>query len=544
MAHTEQFREFLDRAEEANVYLHQGLADGAMEILEEILNDLETGGLSDAEKAELRSRIEAQMGYASKACGHPEPPVAADGKEGSSRATSSLEIFNYGLALMDGQFWDEAIEEFKRAAVAGELAVRCWELCGDCSTHLEDWKEAIRYYEIVYADPSVPDRLKQQVLLKITRCSQTNKKMAARASVKTKSNGPGAGDGLAEKSETQAHEFEPIGHSLVCPDQSSVCQLLGGHLHSWLNEKGESLTPNPCSYRVTNLLHVGSTSTVVELEKEGTKERFAGQGLAEPFTRFLSPKALACWAHSVMMMESRHLVRVWDLAHSDELFFIVREHLPLSLVDVVSAGEFLPIPIAVSFAYHILEGLGDLHLHKGLDDTVRNLFHLDLRPSRILLCANKCALKINNGGLWKELASSAPKETAVKRLPLPFLSYRAPEQFRPYLARKKPPVFTDIYLFGALFYEMLAGVPAFRASSFEEYEIQHCDQYPTPPKVWRPEIPDDLNDMIMKCLDRDPFKRWRSTTQMSLILEKAYGGCIHAMRDGTFARYLDRSKSD
>jgi len=99
-------------------------------------------------------------------------------------------------------------------------------------------------------------------------------------------------------------------------------------------------------------------------------------------------------------------------------------------------------------------------------------------------------------------------------------------------------VFTDIYQFGTLFYEILTGVQAFQASSFEEYEIQHCDQYPTPPKVWRTDIPEDINDMIMKCLERDPMKRWRNATQLSLIFEKSFGDFIQASANplGTFMR--------
>ena len=197
----------------------------------------------------------------------------------------------------------------------------------------------------------------------------------------------------------------------------------------------------------------------------------------------------------------------------------------------------------MSIAYRILEGLGDLHLHMGRDSQIRNMFHLDLRPSRILLHDERPVIKIYNGGLWRVLEACNPEETAIRNLPLPFLTYRAPEQFRPYLSRRKPPFFTDIYLFGILFYEMLTGMAPFRASSFEEYEIQHCDQYPTPPKVWRPEIPAEINDIVMRCLEVDPTKRWRSVTQVSLILEKAFARDIQHGRSVIFARYLSQTKS-
>jgi serine/threonine protein kinase len=220
----------------------------------------------------------------------------------------------------------------------------------------------------------------------------------------------------------------------------------------------------------------------------------------------------------------------------------VREYLPVSLGMLFESGEPFPVSLAVFIAHRILQGLGDLHLHKGQDEQVRNIFHLDLRPSKILLHNTKPRVKINNAGLWSILSRSNPQDTSLGRLPLPMLAYKAPEQFRTYLARRRPPVFTDIYQFGALFYEMLTGVPAFRASSYEEYEIQHCDQYPTPPKVWRPEIPDQLNEIIMQCLYCDPMKRWRSTTQIALQLEKPFNSFIQPPKDGSYAQLMLRAR--
>ena len=173
-------------------------------------------------------------------------------------------------------------------------------------------------------------------------------------------------------------------------------------------------------------------------------------------------------------------------------------------------------------------------------DSIHNQFHLDLRPSRVLLKKDRPVLKIYNGGLWKVLEKTNPAAADIKKLPLPYLSYRAPEQFRPYLSRKRPPIFTDIYLFGTLFYEVLTGMPAFKASSYDEYEIQHCEQYPSPPRVWRPQIPEVLNELIMKCLESDPMKRWRSISQMSIMLEKAFPGEATRPKDDSYQKYLEK----
>jgi len=278
----------------------------------------------------------------------------------------------------------------------------------------------------------------------------------------------------------------------------------------------------------------------VELEEQGNGKKYAGQSLTGKFAEAIPPEKLAAWAQRQMLFNSRHHVRIHDLAGVAEHFFIVREHLPMSLSDLLTTNINMPISLAVRLAYQVLEALGDLHLHMTSEGTVQNQFHLDLRPSRVLLRKDKPFVKIYNGGLWLEIEKAGSAKLSLKELPLPHLAYRAPEQFKTYLSRKRPPVFTDIYLFGTLFYEMLTGTPAFKASSYGEYEIQHCEQYPSPPKVWRPEIPETLNELIMSCLSTDPMRRFRSTTQISLILEKAFPAEVARPKDDSYQQYLEK----
>lgn len=443
--------------------------------------------------------------------------------------------FHYGLALMDGQFWEEAICELDQAAELGYRTVECREFSGDCASRAGRWEQAIRYYHCVYSDETLPEELRKRILLKITQCSQTQKKLEVRSSAPVN-------DGMVPSEIAPAVRQEFVTSSISSLDKYSLNSLLGQTVTSLTDGKGAPLADSVYTYLVSDLLHVGSSSLVVELQRKDSGQKFAGQILTGRLGKILPPAKLAAWAQQMMMCDSRHLVKIVDVACREDHCFIVREHLPLSLNDIISSGLAMPIPIAIRLAYQVLEAIGDLHLQMGKDGNIRNIFHLDLRPSRILLRKDKPLLKVYNGGIWREMERCAPKETAIMKLPLPFLSYRAPEQFRPYLARKRPPVFTDIYLFGALFYEMLTGVPAFKASSREEYEIQHCEQYPSPPKVWRPEIPDQLNDMIMQCLASDPVKRWRSATQMSLFLEKAFSDAVAPPKNDSYVKYLERLK--
>jgi serine/threonine protein kinase len=509
--------------------MEQGLPEGTADILKGILTEIEEKDFPQSAKEEIRSRAEYMLDSLNNQGGMESAP-----KEGF-RATDPAQFYNYGLALMDGQFWEEAIQQLSMAAGLGFQRLKCWEHCGDCASNLEKWEDAFRFYEYVYFDESLADDRKKTVLTKITKCSQAQKKEHARCAALAK------GCMETEPADQRA-KSEFVNPSVLSLGSYSVDPIIGQTVSSWAGSTGKTLTGSTHFYRVTDLLHVGSSSLVVELEDQSDGEKYAGQALSGKPGNALPPENLALWAQRQMLINSRHLVRVYDFANINGYFFIVREHLPLSLSDLLAASGNMPIPLAVRLAYQVLEALGDLHLHMAADGRIKNLFHLDLRPSRVLLRRDKPYVKVYNGGLAKEIEKASPAGTNLREAPLPHLAYIAPEQFRPYLSRKRPPVFTDIYLFGALFYEMLAGTPAFKASSFSEYEIQHCDQYPSPPKVWRPQVPETLNELIMNCLACDPMRRFRSTTQISLILEKSFPSEVARPKDDSYQKYLEKLK--
>ncbi len=530
MAPGELVQKFLGRLSQARLRMEHGLADGTADVIKGILAEIQEDDFPQLAREEIRSRAETILIGINEHSGMGRIP-----HEEGFQPTDPAQFYNYGLALMDGQFWEEAIQELSMAAGLGFQRLQSWEHCGDCAFNLGRWEDAFRFYEYVYSDESVAYELKKAVLIKITRCSQAQRKEHARPAAMAKEN-------TKTDPEDQQEESEIVNPSVLSLGSYSVDPVIGHTVTSWKDPTGKTVAGCARSYRVIDLLHIGSSSLVVELEEQSSGEKYAGQTLSGKLRHALPAEKLALWAQGQMSINSRHLLRVYDLANLNGHLFIVREHLPLSLSDLLTSGVNMPISLAVRLGYQVLEGLGDLHLHIGADGKIQNLFHLDLRPSRVLLHRDKPYLKIYNGGLWNEIAKVSPASTNLRDLPLPYLSYRAPEQFKTYLARKRSPVFTDIYLFGALFYEMLTGTPAFKASSFGEYEIQHCEQYPPAPRVWRPEIPENLNELIMNCLTWDPMRRFRSTTQISLALERSFPAEVTRPRDDSYEKHLEKLK--
>ena len=493
MISNELYETYVSRVKEGCLYQEQGLVDWAFEVFTGILQDLERCELAAEEKEHLRTQVNAEMR---------KLPVISSSAQ-SPHIVMELpdepqdeppHCFTYGKALMDGQFWEEAIGEFDESARIQYRSLECWELCGDCASNLEDWQQASEYYRKVYLDDAVSEEIKKQVLVKMTRCSQSLKKIEVAASFQARFETSRSKVGLvvAPEPPSDRRECELAVATVDSLDRHVIQQLIGERIWSWKSERGEYVSRRKQGYRILNLLHVGISSLVVELEDVETGERFAGQSLASPFNHLITPEVLARWtplADDGLFRARGRCVRPGSSRR--QLL-----HRPGPLAPFPWPGSFrrarsCPFPWPSIFAHQILEGLGDLHLHMGRDEQIRNIYHLDLRPSRILLHNERPVLKIYNGGLWKVICECSPDGTAIRKLPLPFLPYRAPEQFRTYLARRRPPLFTDIYLFGVLFYEMLTGIVPFRATSFEEYEIQHCEQYPIPPKAWRPQIPDE-----------------------------------------------------
>ena len=366
MAPGELVQKFLGRLSEARLCMEHGLADGTADIIKGVLAEIQAEDFPQSAREEIRSSAESILISLNEHSG-----VECIPHNEALEATDPSQFYNYGLALKDGQFWEEAIRELSMAAGLGFQRLKSWEYCGDCSFNLGRWEEAFRFYEYVYSDASVSEELKKAVLVKITRCSQAQKKEHARPAAMSNEN-------TKTESENRQAKSEFVNPSVLSLDSYSVDPIIGQTVTSWTDKTGKNLAGCTRSYRVTDLLHIGSSSLVVELEEKSSGKKYAGQTLSGKLNNALSAEKLASWAQGQMLINSRHLIMIYDLANANGHLFIVREHLPLSLSDLMASGVNMPISLAVRLGYQVLEGLGDLHLHKAAEGRIQSLFHLDL----------------------------------------------------------------------------------------------------------------------------------------------------------------------
>jgi eukaryotic-like serine/threonine-protein kinase len=148
----------------------------------------------------------------------------------------------------------------------------------------------------------------------------------------------------------------------------------------------------------------------------------------------------------------------------------------------------------------------------------KQILHRDLKPSNVLL-TDDGTLKIADFGLAKRLDSLA--ETASGAI-LGSPSYMAPEQA--YGKTKALGPSCDVYALGAILYEFLTGRPPFRAATMVETLSQVVNDEPVAPTRLQPKIPRDLETICLKCLSKEPQKRYATALALADDLERWLGG--------------------
>jgi tetratricopeptide (TPR) repeat protein len=228
------------------------------------------------------------------------------------------------------------------------------------------------------------------------------------------------------------------------------------------------------------------------------------------------------WSHEQVTMENRNIARVLDVAECQGSYYIIMEDFQSNLEQLLKEKNNLSLPEAVRLARALLNALAYAHSHRSTDDTLRKIFHLALNPRRVIVGGNLANAKIVDFGLIPLLNSMLDYTPDYKKLSASELAFMAPEQFTrsPSRMTDKMKQATDLYSFGLLFYLILTGKLPFEGPSPEDFKKQHTENYPVPPRVFISTIPAKLDDAILRCLHKDPKKRWRTPTELDLALEK------------------------
>jgi WD40 repeat protein len=204
---------------------------------------------------------------------------------------------------------------------------------------------------------------------------------------------------------------------------------------------------------------------------------------------------------AVARLQHTNIVQVFEVGETDGLPYCA-----LELVDGGSLATRLKEgPLPPPAAARVVELLaGAMDVAHG-----RNVIHRDLKPANVLLSVDGTP-KVTDFGLAKQLDSDSGQTQAGAVMGTP--SYMAPEQARGDVVNVKAAA--DVYALGAILYECLTGRPPFRAATVLETLRQVVGADPVHPRQLNPACPHDLEVIALKCLAKDPARRYGSAREL------------------------------
>jgi serine/threonine protein kinase len=173
----------------------------------------------------------------------------------------------------------------------------------------------------------------------------------------------------------------------------------------------------------------------------------------------------------------------------------------------------------------------------------QGILHRDLKPSNILLDADDQP-HVTDFGLAKKLGADSGQTRTGQVMGTP--SYMSPEQANGRIHELGPPC--DVYGLGAILYELLTGRPPFCSDTPLDTLRHVLERDPAPPRLLNPKVERDLEAICLKCLEKDPRRRYASAEALAGDLDNYLSG--NSIRASTFnlfdqlARTLDRSHHD
>jgi len=221
-------------------------------------------------------------------------------------------------------------------------------------------------------------------------------------------------------------------------------------------------------------------------------------------------------ARAVAKLRHRNILTIFDYGRQGDVFYLAMEY--------VGGGtliERLGWPQELAYAVNIVSQVGDAlaYAHR------QGMIHRDVKPGNILMAGEDWPL-LSDFGLVKILEGSFQLTASGASVGTP--KYMSPEQAQGLAVDQR----SDIYSLGIVLYEALTGRPPFGTDSPVAMILRRMNEPPIPPRVLRSDLPQEMEQVILKALTRSPADRYQRMEEFLADLKAAFplsanGNMVH-----------------
>ena len=212
-----------------------------------------------------------------------------------------------------------------------------------------------------------------------------------------------------------------------------------------------------------------------------------------------------------------NIVNVYDVGEDRGLYYMVMELVEgITLKEYIEKKGKLSHKEVISIAIQMCNGIGAAH--------AAGIVHRDIKPQNVMISRDG-KVKVTDFGIAKAVSSNTISSNAMGSV-----HYTSPEQARGGYSDAK----SDIYSIGITLYEMVTGRVPFDGESTVEVAMKHLQQEITPPSEYAPDIPYSLEQIIKKCTEKSPDRRYQDIGDLMADLKQSL-----VDPDGDFVQMVD-----
>jgi tRNA A-37 threonylcarbamoyl transferase component Bud32 len=252
------------------------------------------------------------------------------------------------------------------------------------------------------------------------------------------------------------------------------------------------------SYKIIDKIATGGMGTVYKAHDVRDKSRtLAIKVLKEEyFSNETYKKRFKNEANIIDRLNHPNIVKIMERGENNGNIYIAMELLVgKSLSEILESGEKLNTSIILKIMVQIVDALIKIHN--------KNIIHRDLKPENIMIVKTKqepYLVKILDFGLAKTQSLTRLTQTGII---MGTIFYLAPEQ----ISNKQVSTASDIYSLGVIYYQLLCGERPFFGDTGVDIAKQILEKDPIEPDKFQPDIPEELNNLVMNMVNKDPKKR-------------------------------------